>query len=72
MKKITYYATLTPLLGVEMKYKKINGHYIVRQNFMRNSKKKPFCTERTFILDQIPFLKKKDLFKLFRAYFRLF
>ena len=38
-KKNVLCQTLTPLLGVEMRSKKINGHHIIRQNLMENPKK---------------------------------
>jgi len=50
VKKNFFYETLTSLLGVEKRSKKINGHHIIRQNSMVNPKKiTVLCLENFYI-----------------------
>jgi hypothetical protein len=66
MKKKVLYATLTPLLGVDMRSKKINGHHIVRQNLMKNPKKITVLCLENFYFGPNAALKKTTLnFKCF-------
>ena len=59
-KKNVLYSTLTPLLGVEMRSKKINGHHIVRQNLMENPKKITVLHPEDFYFGPNTALKKND------------
>ena len=54
------YETLIPLLGVEMRSKKINGHHIIRQNLMGNPKKTTVLHLEDFYFGPNAALKKND------------
>ena len=56
-KKKVLYETLTPLLWVDMRSKKINGHHIVRQNLMENPKIITVFTQMSFIWANTVFKK---------------
>ena len=55
-----FYETLT-LLGVEMRFKKINGHHIIRQNLMENPKKITVLHIENFYFGPNKDLKKRLL-----------